>query len=249
MWSFTINKRKQITLCEQNRTELMTLSSPLKYLLVVEDRFNVRMMMSEYLTQQQFDVTTASHGLEALEHCHKRQFDCVLLDLMMPTMNGLDFLRELRKTTNVPVIVISAKLEESDKITALEHGADEYITKPVSMRELTARINALLRRVSMQSATTVAKLQLSSNGRTVVTSHRSVDLTPTEFKILEALVAQPNKILSRKEIATALYGNESVNIDRSIDVHIRNIRSKIEVDADNPVYITTVYGAGYRYQI
>lgn len=226
----------------------MGLTSPIKYLLVVEDRFNVRMMMSEYLTQQQFDVTTASNGLEALEHCQQRQFDCILLDLMMPTMNGIDFLRELRKSTNVPVIVISAKLEESDKITALEHGADEYITKPVSMRELTARINALLRRVAIQTNKPVTKVQLSNNGRTVLLHNRSVDLTPTEYKILEALVSQPNKILSRKEIASALYGSETVNIDRSIDVHIRNIRSKIESDADNPIYITTVYGAGYRFQ-
>lgn len=226
----------------------MGLTSPIKYLLVVEDRFNVRMMMSEYLTQQQFDVTTASNGLEALEHCQQRQFDCILLDLMMPTMNGIDFLRELRKSTNVPVIVISAKLEESDKITALEHGADEYITKPVSMRELTARINALLRRVAIQTNKPVTKVQLSNNGRTVLLHNRSVDLTPTEYKILEALVSQPNKILSRKEIACALYGSETVNIDRSIDVHIRNIRSKIESDADNPIYITTVYGAGYRFQ-
>lgn len=225
------------------------MTAPLRYLLVVEDRFNVRMMMSEYLTQQQFDVTTASNGVEALEHCKLRQFDCILLDLMMPTMGGLEFLQELRKSTNVPVIVISAKLEESDKITALEYGADEYITKPVSMRELTARINALLRRVDMQQAIPVAKIQLSNNGRTVIVQNQPIDLTPTEFKILEALVSQPNKILSRKEIAQALYGSETVNIDRSIDVHIRNIRSKIEVDADNPVYITTVYGAGYRFQI
>jgi DNA-binding response OmpR family regulator len=226
----------------------MTLTSPVKYLLVVEDRFNVRMMMSEYLTQQQFDVTTASNGVEALGHCQQQQFDCILLDLMMPTMNGIDFLRELRKTTNTPVIVISAKLEESDKISAFEHGADEYITKPVSMRELTARINALLRRIAIQSNTPATKIQLSNNGRTVVLQNRTIDLTPTEYKILEALVMQPNKILSRKEIATALYGSDTVNIDRSIDVHIRNIRSKIEVDAENPVYITTVYGAGYRFQ-
>jgi DNA-binding response OmpR family regulator len=226
----------------------MTLTSPVKYLLVVEDRFNVRMMMSEYLTQQQFDVTTASNGVEALEHCQQQLFDCILLDLMMPTMNGIDFLRELRKTINTPVIVISAKLEESDKILALEHGADEYITKPVSMRELTARINALLRRIDIQSNKPAAKVQLSSNGRTVVVQNRAVDLTPTEYKILEALVTQPNKILSRKEIAVALYGSDTVNIDRSIDVHIRNIRSKIEADAENPVYITTVYGAGYRFQ-
>lgn len=232
----------------------MTLPSPVKvtsatkYLLIVEDRFNVRMMMSEYLTQQQFEVTTASNGVEALEQCQKQQFDCILLDLMMPTMNGLEFLRELRKITNIPVIVISAKLEESDKISALEQGADEYITKPVSMRELTARINALLRRIAIQSNQPIAKIQLSANGRTVIVDNRSIDLTPTEFKILEALVSQPNIILSRKQIATALYGSDTVNIDRSIDVHIRNIRSKIEVDADNPVYVTTVYGAGYRFQ-
>jgi DNA-binding response OmpR family regulator len=226
----------------------MTLTSPVKYLLVVEDRFNVRMMMSEYLTQQQFDVTTASNGVEALEQCQQRKFDCILLDLMMPTMNGIEFLQELRKTTTTPVIVISAKLEESDKISALEHGADEYITKPVSMRELTARINALLRRIAIQSNKPVTKVHLSDNGRTIALHNRTIDLTPTEYKILEALVLQPNKILSRKEIATALYGNEAVNIDRSIDVHIRNIRSKIEADAENPVYITTVYGAGYRFQ-
>lgn len=166
----------------------------------------------------------------------------------MPTMNGIDFLRELRQTITTPVIVISAKLEETDKISALEHGADEYITKPVSMRELTARINAMLRRIAIQSNKSTNKIQLSTNGRTVVLHNRTVDLTPTEFKILEALVLQPSKILSRKEIAIALYGTENVNIDRSIDVHIRNIRSKIETDADNPVYITTVYGAGYRFQ-
>ena len=222
-----------------------------KRILVVEDRLSVRTMIADYLTQHQYTVAVASNGHEALLLCQQQEFDCVLLDLMMPVMDGKEFLRRLRMISMVPVIVISAKLEERDKIEALELGADEYVNKPISMREILARLQALNRRASLTQPQvgTPQSVHLDSMTRNALVGRIPVELTSTEYRILELLLTDPGHVFSRADFAQHLYGKEDFKTARSIDMHIRNLRSKIEPHPDNPIYIITVYGAGYRIQL
>ncbi|MFM7680190.1 MAG: response regulator transcription factor [Roseiflexaceae bacterium] len=222
-----------------------------KRILVVEDRLSVRTMIADYLSQHQYAVSVASNGHEALLLCQQQEFDCVILDLMMPVMDGTEFLRRLRMISMVPVLVISAKLEERDKIEALELGADEYVNKPISLREILARLQALIRRATLTQPQvgTPQSVQLDSVTRNALVRRIPVELTSTEYRILELLLTDPGRVFSRTNFAQHLYGKEDHKIARSIDMHIRNLRSKIEPHPDNPIYIITVYGAGYRIQI
>lgn len=222
-----------------------------KQVLVVEDRLSVRTMIADYLTQHQYTVSVASNGQDAIHICHNQEFDCVLLDLMMPGMDGFQFLRRLRAISNVPVIVISAKIEERDKIEALELGADEYVNKPISMREILARIQALIRRASSSYplAATPASISLDRTLRNVIVGQTVIELTSTEYRIIELLFSEPGRVFARSEFAHHLYGKDNHKIARSLDMHIRNLRSKIEPKPDNPIYIITVYGVGYRIQV
>jgi DNA-binding response OmpR family regulator len=217
-----------------------------KHILIVEDRVSVRTMMADYL-KSSFSVSVADNGLEALRLIEQQTFDCVLLDLMMPTMDGIEFLTILRTKSNVPVLVISAKIDENDIVAALDLGADEYITKPVSMRSVAARIHAIMRR-SSPNANQSAPLNfmLNAQSRSVMINQREIMLTNIEFKILELLYTRANMVLSRQEISDVIYGVDRPNMSRSIDVHIRNLRLKIEPDPNEPTYLTTVYGNGYR---
>lgn len=217
-----------------------------KHILIVEDRVSVRTMMADYL-KSSFSVSVADNGLEALRILEQQTFDCVLLDLVMPTMDGIEFLTILRAKSNVPVLVISAKIDENDIVTALELGADEYITKPVSMRSVAARMHAIMRRTSQGAgAEKLLPFVLNAQSRSVLINQREIMLTNIEFKILELLYTHANTVLSRQEISDVIYGVDRPNMSRSIDVHIRNLRLKIEPDPNEPTYITTVYGNGYR---
>ena len=226
---------------------------PNRRILIVEDRISIRTLIADYLSQQAYDVSQAHNGIDALKLCRAQHYDCVLLDLMMPQMDGMTFLHELRQISTVPVIVMSAKLEEFDKIAALNAGADEYVTKPVSMREVLARIQAIIRRVEIM-ATSMPQNQIQTNHtisideqhHTVFVNTLPISLTNTEYKIITHMIKNSGKIITRQEFGHLLYGNDSVKIDRSIDMHIKNIRSKIEPDLENPIYILTVYGVGYR---
>ena len=223
-------------------------------ILIVEDRISIRTLIADYLTQQAYEVTQASSGVDALKLCYAHHYDCILLDLMMPQMDGMTFLQALRQISTVPVIVMSAKLEEFDKIEALNAGADEYVTKPVSMREVVARIQAIIRRANSTFATTQpapktnlnTPIHIDERSRTVFFNMKPLTLTSTEYKIIVHLYKHQGKIITRQEFGTMLYGNENVKIDRSIDMHVKNIRNKIEPNPDSPVYILTVYGVGYR---
>jgi DNA-binding response OmpR family regulator len=219
--------------------------SETKHILIVEDRVSVRTMMADYL-KSSFSVSVADNGLEALRLIEQHTFDCVLLDLMMPTMDGIEFLTILRTKSNVPVLVISAKIDENDIVNALDLGADEYVTKPVSMRSVAARIHAIMRRTSSGGVTSSLHFVLNAQSRSVQINQREIMLTNIEFKILEILYTQANTVLSRQEISDVIYGIDRPNMSRSIDVHIRNLRLKIEPDPNEPTYITTVYGNGYR---
>ena len=226
---------------------------PQRRILIVEDRLSIRTLMTDYLCQQEYVVSQAPNGVEALKLCRSQTYDCVLLDLMMPQMDGMTFLRELRQISMVPVIVMSAKLEEYDKVTALNAGADEYITKPVSLREVLARIQAIIRRVDMlttpitpSAKITLGSLHIDEFHHAVLLNSVPIPLTNTEYKIMTHMIRNIGKIITRQEFGQILYGDETIKIERSIDMHIKNIRNKIEPDQENPIYILTVYGVGYR---
>lgn len=222
----------------------------MKTILVVDDKKNIRVMVREYLTQEGFRVLTAEDGQEALFMARQEKPDLILLDLMMPEMGGYDFMRVYTKESDVPIILITAKLEESDKVLGLELGADDYVTKPFSMRELTARIRAVLRRVSKQSQADevlyAADISLDKGSRLVKVGERYVDLTPSEFDLLATLMATPGRAFSRAELLDHL-GMSLEGVERTVDVHVRNLRAKIEPTPSQPRYIETVFGIGYRF--
>lgn len=222
-----------------------------KTILVADDTASLRKMVQSYLSQEGFRVLTAANGQEALMVARQEQPDLILLDLMMPEMGGYEFLRAYAKDGSAPVIVLTAKLDENDKVLGLELGADDYITKPFSPRELTARVRAVLRRTSKDLAEPdmlrVLDVSLDRNGRIVTVGGRRVDLTPSEFDLLATLMLAPGRVFSRLDLLNRLQGTAYEGYERTIDVHIRNLRAKIEPDTRHPRYIETVFGVGYRF--
>ncbi|MFN7035869.1 MAG: response regulator [Bellilinea sp.] len=224
-----------------------------KKLLIVDDKLELRQLLRSYLVEEGFEVNTAGNGQEALFAARQHKPDLIILDLMMPEMSGFEFLRAFRRESETPVIVLTARLEENDKVVGLELGADDYVTKPFSMRELTARIRAVLRR--MDKAVTAPDrlrrggIELDRTSRLVLVDGREVELTPSEFEILAAFMETPGKVFSRLELLERIQGDAYEGYERTIDVHIRNLRLKIEPDPANPHYIETVYGAGYRFTV
>jgi len=222
-----------------------------KTILVADDTASLRRMVQSYLTQEGFRVVTAADGSEALSVARHEHPDLILLDLMMPNMSGYEFIRAYSKEGQAPIIVLTAKLEENDKVLGLELGADDYVTKPFSPRELTARVRAVLRRASKEpfepDLLRVADMTLDRNGRIVMVGDRQVDLTPSEFDLLATVMAAPGRAFSRLQLLERLQGTAFEGYERTIDVHIRNLRTKIEPDPRNPRYIETVFGVGYRF--
>jgi DNA-binding response OmpR family regulator len=219
-------------------------------ILVVDDQANIRTLVREYLTAEGFRVVTANNGREALFAARHEKPDLILLDIMMPNMDGYAFIREHRKERATPIILLTAKLEETDKVLGLELGADDYLTKPFGMRELVARIRAVLRRVTQPAipdeVLRVADLVLDKGDHSVTAGGRAVHLTPSEFDLLAIFMAAPRRVFSRLALLEALQGSAFEGVTRTIDVHIRNLRAKIEPDPSQPRYIETVFGIGYR---
>jgi DNA-binding response OmpR family regulator len=222
-----------------------------KMVLVVDDKVELRTLLKSYLTQEGFEVVQAGSGQEALFVAREAKPDVILLDLMMPEMNGWEFMRAYQREADTPIIVLTARLDENDKVLGLELGADDYVTKPFSLRELTARVRAVLRRVEKQTAEQevlrAADISLDRAGRALLVAGQPVDLTPSEFDLLCALMTAPGRVFSRLELLERIQGAAYEGYERTIDVHIRNLRTKIEGDPSNPRYIETVYGAGYRF--
>lgn len=222
-----------------------------KKILIVDDKPELRTMVKAYLTGEGFDVVAAGDGQEALYVARHEKPDLILLDIMMPEMGGIDFMRIYTREANTPIILLTARLDESDKVLGLELGADDYITKPFSPRELTARVRAVLRRLEKSNVEAdilrAADIVLDRLGHTVLVAGRLVDLTPSEFEILATLMAAPGRAFSRLELLDRLQGTAFEGYERTIDVHVRNLRSKIESDASKPRYIETIYGTGYRF--
>jgi two-component system alkaline phosphatase synthesis response regulator PhoP len=222
-----------------------------KKILVVDDKKELRDLLKQYLNQEGFEVATAMNGQQALFVAREQKPDLIVLDLMMPEMGGYEFLHAYSREADTPTIILTAKTEENDKVLGLELGADDYVTKPFSMRELTARIRAVLRRAEKsaveQEILRAADITLDRSGRVVWVADRQVDLTPSEFDLLATLMATPGRAFSRLELLDRLQGAAFEGYERTIDVHIRNLRAKIEPDDAHPRYIETVYGVGYRF--
>lgn len=219
--------------------------------LIADDHASVRRLVADYLTEQGFQVIAAADGQEALALTRSQRPDLILLDIMMPRLDGLAFMRIIRRESDVPVILLTARVEETDKVIGLELGADDYITKPFGMKELVARIRAVLRRQASangraETVVRVGDLLLDRATHTVHVAERLVQLTPSEFELLAVLMAAPGRVFSRETLLGHLQGNDYAGVERTIDVHIRNLRKKIEPDPAQPRYIETVFGVGYR---
>jgi len=224
-----------------------------KKILVVDDKLELRTLLKSYLTQEGFSVVTAADGQEALFVARQEKPNLIILDLMMPEMGGYEFMRSYSREAETPVVILTAKIDENDKVLGLELGADDYVTKPFSPRELTARVRAVLRRSEKQAASPqilrLGTIELDWSGRTTSVNGHPVVLTPSEFTLLGTLMEAPGRVFSRSELLERLQGTAYEGYERTIDVHVRNLRSKIEDDASNPQYIETVYGAGYRFSV
>jgi DNA-binding response OmpR family regulator len=224
-----------------------------KTILVADDKANVRNLVRDYLEAEGFRVVIAANGREALYAARAEKPDLILLDIMMPEMTGYEFIKTYRKERNTPIILLTAKLDETDKVLGLELGADDYITKPFGMKELVARIHAVLRRAGDAPVTgaevlSVGEIRLDREARTVKVSGLPVGLTPSEFDLLHILMSAPGRVFSRSDLLLKLQGNAYENVERTIDVHIRNLRTKIEPDPSKPIYIETVFGVGYKFR-
>ncbi len=224
----------------------------MKTILVVDDKASVRTLVRDYLSEEGFRVVTAENGRVALHVARHEKPDLILLDIMMPEMGGYDFLRAYRQERNTPVILLTARLEESDKVLGLELGADDYVTKPFGMRELVARIRAVLRRATggaVQAAVLRAgDLALDLEAHTLHISERPIRLTPSEFQLLATLMAAPGRAFSRLDLLERLQGVAIEGGEQTVNIHIHNLRAKIEPDPSHPQLIESVFGVGYRFR-
>jgi two-component system, OmpR family, alkaline phosphatase synthesis response regulator PhoP len=223
----------------------------MKQILVVDDEPRIAEICRDYLERAGFKVTLAANGADALALARTKHPDLIVLDLGLPNMDGLDVTRTLRKNSNVPIIMLTARVEESDKLIGLELGADDYLTKPFSPRELVARVRAVFRRVESgpgradviragDVSVDVARMQARVGSRLI-------ELTSTEFELLAMLMRQPGRVFTRGQLLDAVRGEQAESFDRAIDAHIKNLRRKLEPDARNPRYVLTVYGVGYKF--
>ncbi len=224
----------------------------MKTILIVDDKMSAQRLVSDYLSANNYRTVTANNGRDALFVARQEKPDLILLDIMMPEMDGFEFVRRYRQEHQTPIIMLTAKVDETDKVIGLELGADDYVTKPFGMAELLARVRAVLRRVNDSANVEKDNLQvgdvvLDKTTRVVTTGDRKIDLTPSEFDLLSIFLLNPGKVFSRVDLLDALKGNSFENVQRTVDVHIRNLRSKIEPDPANPHYILTVFGVGYRF--
>ena len=219
-------------------------------ILVVDDEMKIARLVRDYLTEAGFDVILASTGPGALASARSDGPDLVVLDLGLPGMDGYDVTRSIRAVSAIPIIMLTARSEETDRIVGLELGADDYVVKPFSPRELVARVKAVLRRIGGQvTAETIrAKdLEIDLPHRRVERDGTRIELTTSEFELLRVLAAQPGRVFTRGQLLDALRGASFESYERSIDAHVKNLRKKLEPDPRHPAYILTVYGVGYRF--
>ncbi len=224
-------------------------------ILLVDDELSVQKLLGYPLRKDGYDVVPALDGREAIEAVRDQRFDLVVLDLMLPHVNGLEVCRRLRATSSVPIIMLTARDEESDKVQGLELGADDYITKPFSVREFRSRVKAVLRRAELTKGEEPSEapiedgdLRIDFEKRTVTHDDTDVSLTYVEFEILAALARNPGRVYNRMVLLERVWGDASYRDPRTVDVHIRHLREKLEHDPKVPKLILTVRGVGYRFR-
>jgi len=221
-------------------------------ILVVDDEPKIVQLARDYLEKSGFQVLTSGDGQQALAINRQERPDLIVLDLMLPGLDGLDVCRAIRRESDVPIIMLTARAEETDQLIGLELGADDYITKPFSPRALVARVRALLRRTQgnllQQETVRIGDLELDLRRKQLCLKDEIIHLTRSEFLLLETLAKHPGQPLSREQLLEKLHGVVFDGVDRSVDSHIKNLRRKIEPDPADPIYIQTVYGFGYKFQ-
>jgi two-component system alkaline phosphatase synthesis response regulator PhoP len=223
----------------------------MKRILVVDDEPRIAAICRDYLERAGYAVQVASNGPDALAQARAAAPDLVVLDLGLPKMDGLDVTRALRRHSQVPIVMLTARVEETDKLMGLELGADDYLTKPFSPRELVARIRAVLRRtevgVERSDVVRAAGVTLDVPRMYATVDERPVELTSTEFALLAAMMRQPGRVFTRAQLLDAMHGDDADAFDRAVDAHVKNLRRKIEADPHRPRRLLTVYGVGYRF--
>ncbi len=219
-------------------------------ILVVDDEPQIVDLLRSYLQREGFDVQEAADGEAALAAARRLQPDLIILDLMLPRLDGREVCRRIREDAPTPIIMLTARDEETDKLVGLELGADDYITKPFSPREVVARVRAVLRRGARESGGVIraGDLTIDLRGHEVRFGDRRVELTPTEFQLLETLAGHPNQVFTRMQLIDRIQGHAFEGFERTVDAHIKNLRAKVEPDPRSPRYIVTVYGVGYKFQ-
>lgn len=224
-----------------------------KTILIIDDEERLRSLLKAYLTQEGFRVFECKNGHDAIFVARQEKPNLIILDIMMPEMDGYEFMRLHRQERNTPIILLTAKVEDNDKILGLELGADDYITKPFSPRELTARIRAVLRRTGQDTPGAkllqAGELVLDRDNHLVLLSNDPIALTRSEFELLSALMSAPGRTFSRMDLLDYLQGTAYEGYERIVDVHIKNLRTKIGDNPRQPHYIETVYGVGYRFKM
>lgn len=221
-------------------------------LLIADDDTELTALLREYFESEGFEVRVANDGLSALDEARRSGVDLIVLDVMMPEMNGMDVLKALRKESRVPVIMLTARGDDMDRILGLELGADDYVPKPCNPRELLARIRAVMRRSQAPTEHGVLQvddLELNQGNRTLLKSGEAVELTSTEFSILLALLQHRGEVVSKRDLYISALGREPVPHDRSVDMHVSNLRRKLRRDPAGENRIETIRGIGYQYRI
>ena len=221
-------------------------------ILIVEDDEEINNLIFHALKKEDYDIVQAFDGKDALKK-YNNTFQLIILDLMLPYIDGIEVLRKIRETSTLPIIILSAKDEEADRITCLSMGADDYMIKPFSMRELTARVKAQLRRCIYYNRTNTKnsilqyeELTLDISNHTVFKKDKKINLTPKEFELLKFFLKNPDRVLTKAQIFNGVWENDYLHDDNTVMVHIKRLRTKIEDDPNNPKYIVTVWGIGYK---
>jgi two-component system alkaline phosphatase synthesis response regulator PhoP len=222
----------------------------MRTVLVVDDELKITRLVRDYLEQAGFVVATASDGRGALAAVRQIKPDLIVLDLGLPGVDGLDVIRSLRTTSNVPVVVLTARADEADRIVGLEMGADDYVVKPFSPKELVARVRAVLRRADAAAAGSevirAGALTIDVRRRQVTRDEETIDLTATEFDLLSTMARQPGRVFTRGQLLEAIHGVAFDSYERAIDAHVKNIRRKLETEPQRPRFLLTVHGVGYK---
>ena len=224
-----------------------------KKILVIDDEEKIVTVLKAYLEQSGYQVVTAADGKAALTIFQREKPDFMILDLTLPGLDGLEVCRAVRRQSNIPILMLTARVEEADKLMGLELGADDYVVKPFSPREVVARVRTIFRRASGDVAQNeiirVGNLEIDMDQHTVMVADHQVELTPTEFDILVVLARQPKRVFTRLQIMEQAQGNAFEGYERTIDAHIKNIRLKLEPNSKDPTFIHTVFGVGYKLEV